>query len=194
MILEEALKNFSAEEKEIHELVKDKSIETVFGYVLKSQFYQEPTKEEIDAINDMYENGITFKTIKIREKVHTFRLLTGEDKRLVKELIDIEFNGPNKSKNFTNEDLKQEVIREVELIYTLAQSLDKIGEEVIEQEAMVYLQSFKGDRLKKIDMLKAKAMLLEKLPFAMLKTLHDRYTEWENRIFDLLQYESILKK
>lgn len=190
-ILEEALKNFTKEELEINDILKDKDQDLVFGYVLKAQFYKEPTKEEIDAINDIYEDGSTTHVIDINGKKHMFRMIKDEDKRNIKLIIDQEFFGDRK---INNEDLRQELVKESNILHTVAASLERIDIENINDLAIPLVSTLPTKMSKELDILRAKALWLGKLPTPIIRSLYDRYTEWESRIFDLIQYESIKKK
>lgn len=182
MIIEEYTKNFTPEEVKLHELLKDHNESTLYEYVLKRTFYKEPTKEEIDRINDIYEDGVTFTEIEIRDKKLKLKLLNTEEKNTINTLV----SDYEKTLTGNNETIKTNIF-DHRMLATVALSLKEINGKSILKEADVQITALGSDTGGIIK-------FLGLLPYVMVKNLYDKYIEFESRIYDIFTYESIRKK
>lgn len=182
MIIEEYIKNFTPEELKLHELLKDQNESVLYEYVLKRTFYKDPTKEEIDKINDIYEEGVTYIDVTIRDKHHKLKLLSTEDKSIINKLMS-EYE---KSLTGNEESIKARIFDQ-KILTTIALSLKEIGGKPILNEADIQITALGDDTAGIIK-------FLSLLPYVMIKSLYDKYIEFESRIYDIFSYESIRKK
>jgi len=187
MIIEEALENLTESELEIHEKVKDVDESALFDYISKRLFYKEPSESELNTINDLYERGTTSFNIKIQNKDHRLKLLSQFDKSQINELVDKEFNGPTAKRRFTADDLKNQAMIEFKMVAIVAAATEKIDDSTMVEDASSVITKVKSEIL-------GKTYYMERLPMPLIKTLYDRYIEFENRIFDIFSFESVKKK
>jgi hypothetical protein len=189
MIIKEAEKNFSKEEQRLHSILGNEDESMLMGYILKRNFYKEPTKEEIDAINDIYADGTTYFNCEIQGKVNKLRLLTQKDYADIKAFVDDEFSkGTPPKRNILNEEDRKQAKQDLTLTATVAAAAVSMSDSIIEIDAAPYLQTCNNN------VLASKVYFLENLPSIVIRTLYDRYNEFENRIYDIFQYESVKKK
>lgn len=186
-MIEEAIKNFSKDELDIHNKLKDINEDLLFQYVLKRQFYKDPTKQEIDCINDIYEDGLTYFDVSINNKVNKFKLLSQFEKNDINLLVDKEFNSKSTKRSFVSEEFKNQAIMEFRVVATVAAAIISMSDSIIENEAESLIKAHGS-------VLAGKTYWLEALPMPLLRTLYDRYMDFENRIFDIFQYETVRKK
>ena len=188
MIIEEYVKNFTPKELSLHELVKDFDESTLYEYVLKRSFYKEPSKEEIDKINDIYEDGVTYIEVSIRDKKHKLKLLNYEDKNTLNSLV----SSYEKTLIGTDESTKSKLM-DYKILITVALSLKEINGKSILSEADAQIE---GVRKMGIVDYESEGIIkfLGLLPYVMIKLLFDKYVEFETRIYDIFSYESIRKK
>lgn len=186
MIVEEAVNNLTPAELEIHSKLKDINEDLLLEYVLKRNFYKEPTKEEIDAINDIYENGETEFTVTINNKPNKLKLLSQVEKNSINLFIDKEFNGPEALRKFASEEMRKQAMLDLTIVATVAVSAISMSDSVIELDAAKLISQH--------GKVAGKTYFVEALPMPLIKTLYDRYTDFERRIFDIMQYDSVRKK
>lgn len=186
MIVEEALNNLTPAELEIHTKLQDVNEDLLLEYILKRTFYKEPTKEEIDAINDIYENGETEFTVTINNKPNKFKLLSQAEKNSINSFIDAEFNGSSALRKFQTEDMRKLAMSDLTIVATVAVASISMSDSVIESDA--------GKLIAQYGKVAGKTYFVEALPMPLIKTLYDRYMDFERRIFDIMQYDSVRKK
>lgn len=186
MIVEEALNNLTPAELEIHTKLKDVNEDLLLEYVLKRTFYKEPTKEEIDAINDIYENGETEFTVTINNKLNKLKLLSQVEKNSINLFIDNEFNSSFPLRKFGSEEMRKIAIADLTVVATVAVAAISMSDSTIENDA--------GKLIAQHGKVAGKTYFVEALPMPLIKTLYDRYMDFERRIFDIMQYDSVRKK
>lgn len=183
-ILPEALENFTKEELALHNQLKEIDEMTLTNYVLKRAMYKDVDKTEMDHLNDIYESGSTEFKFKILTKDHTLKLLTQKEKSDVNKFVDNLLNGPDKEVYFTEEERK--------LAGTSYRATALVALATIALEDTTIKSVIERDKL--VDSLETRYRLFNAMSPIIIQTLYDKYNEFESRMYNIFQAESVRKK
>lgn len=185
-MIQEALDQLTQDEKVIHEKLKDVSDDTFLSYFLKRALYKEPTQEEIAHINNIYEFGSTEFEFKLFNKPHKMKLLSQREKTEISKLIDNSFNAskPEERYKYFSEDQKQEAMNSLKVVATVALATISLENDLVSKTIK--------DRGAQ-DTLRERTNLFSEMNNTIIQMLYNKYTEFENRLFTLFDFESVRK-
>lgn len=195
--IKESIENLTPEEQLLDERLKDVDPKDLIIFALKKQKIEEPTKEEIEHINRIYEEGSTTFNIDLFGRSHSLKLLSQREKNNVNALVDQEFTFDKKKgselilegldRNFQDFEERKIAKMEFRMVAHVAAAIVIINGQPIDLETSKALS--KGNPT-----LRDRAIFIEMLPSALIKSLYDEYVKFEDRIFTIFQYESVRKK
>lgn len=186
-MIPEALEQLTQEEKELHEKIKDVDDRTLSDYFMKRMQFKDITKEEIEHLNHIYESGTTEFDFMMFGKPHKMRLLKQKEKSEINRVIDNLFNAKEvdlKYKYF-NEDEKNVAMQAMRILAVVSMATVSLEGDFV----ATILANKNAD-----DVLLNRISLFEEMNNSVIQMLFNKYTEFENRIFTLFDFESIRKK
>lgn len=190
-LIEDAKLEFTEKQAQIHNLIKDFDENDVMDYAIKRSAYEQVTAEEIDHINDIYEQGTTTFEIKIPtlQKTHKLRILSQKEKAMISKMADKKFNSPEAKKEYFSDEIKYSAITEFKVIATLAYALLEVNGDRFDIDVSKRARKQPNDLT-----IEDKIEYCELLPAPIISTLYNRYIDFEGRLFSVFQYESVRKK
>ena len=187
-LIEESLEKFTEEEKLLHKRLEKEDPQFILDYVLKRMKYEEISKEEIEHINTIYERGTTSFEIKAFDKLHRLKLLSQKEKGAIALILDKKFNvAKDGEKLFKDDNNKRWAESEFRIIGTVALALEYIADEEFDKTVGNHFTTPNPTPDQKIE-------FIENWPVGLIRMLYDRYMDFEERIFNIFQFESVRKK